>query len=88
MTQRLSIGSRAFEKVLHFLFPRKEKAKLKRIRRKIYYPILNAWGDYGYNISHDINDDEIDGAKATMTRFVLWVTWRTLRVWFSYLYSS
>lgn len=68
-----SIGAKLFEKVLHGIFPKQDNSELARFRRRIYYPILNAWSDYGCVICSDIRDEENDHAKMTMTGFTFWM---------------
>jgi hypothetical protein len=70
---KLSIASITFEWTLRRIFPKDDGAWLKRFRRRIYYPILSAWGDYGYCTVRDEEGREIEGAKMKMTRFILWM---------------
>jgi len=82
----LSIASRLFEKILRGIFPHKEGAKLAKLRRKIYNPILNAWGDYGYCKCRDDEGESIEGAKMRMTGFALWVVWRYIYCLYRWIY--
>ncbi len=73
---KMSLTSRVFECTLRRIFPHKETDKLKKLRRKIYYPILNVWGNYCYCVDIDENGEEIEGAKQTITGFVFWMVSR------------
>lgn len=82
----MSIASRLFEKILHGIYPHKEGAKLVKLRRKIYYPILNAWGDYGYCTCRDDEGEPIEGTKMRMTGFILWMVWRHIYYLYRWIY--
>jgi len=83
---KLSIASRVFEWTLRRIFPKDNDAWLKRLRRRIYYPILNDWGNYGYCVTIDEDGKEKEGAKVTLTGFILWIVCGTVRGIFSHMY--
>jgi len=41
-------------------------------RRRIYYPILNAWSNYGYCVTMDEDGEEKEGVKVRITGFIFW----------------
>lgn len=57
---------------LRHIFPKDDDAWFKKIRRRIYYPILNSWSDYNRYAVLDTFGHEV---KITMTGFI---TWRAL----------
>jgi len=84
---KLSIASRVFEWTLHRIFPKDNDAWLKRLRRRIYYSILNDWGNYGYCVTMDKDGEEKEGAKVTLTGFILWTVGGTVRGISSHIYT-
>ena len=86
MMAKLSIGSKLFERVMGWIWPG-EESKLKKTRymignvliwvsttrRRIYYAIINAWGNYGYCKT---NGGEKENVKLRITEFIFWMVRR------------
>ncbi len=85
---KMSLASRVFEWTLHRIFPKDDSAWLKGFRRRIYYPILNVWGNYCYCVDIDENGEEIEGAKQTITGFVFWNVSGTIGGIFKHIYIA
>lgn len=64
-----SLPCTLFEWILKLIYPHKETARLKRLRRKIYYPVINDWGNYGYCRT---NGGELEDVKVRMTGYIYW----------------
>lgn len=83
MKTKLSVASKVFEWFLVQWFPADDNAKLVRLRRKIYHPILDAWSSYGYCTCIDGEGCEIEGARMKVMGFVFWM----VRGYIHYLYG-
>jgi hypothetical protein len=96
---KLSFTSRMFEWAVKLIWPG-DSSKLKQprriignvliwvhtTRRRIYYSILNDWGNYGYGVTRDEDGEEKEGAKVTLTGFILWTVSGTVRGTVSHIY--
>lgn len=79
---KMSRASRMFEWAMRLIWPG-DNSKLEKprrlignvliwihtTRRKIYYPVLNNWGNYGY---YRTNGGELEDVKIRMTGFIYW----------------
>lgn len=91
---KLSIASKMFEWSMKLIWPEKD-SKLEQprrligniliwihtTRRRVYYSILDTWGNYGYCVT---DGGEKEDAKMRVTGFVFWIA----QGYVSYLYAA